>query len=63
MRCHTNHPLYGEKYLSTGFGTKSSRDVFKRSYLDELIATGAVLIKEETHPLHNMKYYTYGRDL
>lgn len=62
MRCHTNHPLYGEKYLSDGFWNEKLKGwVFKRSSLDELIANGAVLIKEEKHPLSNMKYYNYGR--
>tara|TARA_E500000178_G_scaffold44332_1_gene39601 strand:+ start:4462 stop:5508 length:1047 start_codon:yes stop_codon:yes gene_type:complete len=64
MKCPSNHPLRGEKYLGTGFWNKTLGGwVFKQDALEDLQANGAQLIKVEEgdSPLSTMTFSTYGK--
>ena len=66
MTCHESHNLYGEPYLGKGFWNKKLKGwVYKTEYLDDLVANGAKLIKQEEESssvnFKKMKYYDYGK--
>ena len=67
MTCHESHYLYGEPYLGKGFWNKKLNGwVFKKECLDDLMANGAHLIKQEEETsssvdFKKMKYYDYGK--
>ena len=60
----SNHPLRGEKYLSSGFWNKTLGGwVFKQNALEELQANGAKLIKVEQYDklFSTMTFTAYGK--
>ena len=72
MTCPGSHSLYGEPYLGKGFWNKKLKGwVYKTDQLDDLVANGAKLIKQEasasasaSEPSINfkkMKFYDYGK--
>ena len=71
MTCPGSHSLYGEPYLGKGFWNKKLKGwVYKTEQLDDLVANGAKLIKQEVSSasastlsvnFKKMKFYDYGK--
>jgi len=71
MTCPGSHSLYGEPYLGKGFWNKKLKGwVYKTEQLDDLVANGAKLIKQEASSASSstpsvnfkkMKFYDYGK--
>ena len=70
MTTPKSNSIYGEPYLGEGFWNKKLKGwVFKTDQLDDLVANGAKLIKQEasasaSEPSINfkkMKFYDYGK--